>query len=110
MPGIDILASDLSRTRRISIQVKTKTAGSWHTTTGRGCAREEDPDETNFWILVDIGRDPGARPDFFVVPEWWIQNSIYVEYAAYLERHGGQRAQNPESKHAAILASQIEQW
>src|SRR4051794_1004497 len=30
MPGIDILASDVSYTRQVTIQVKTRTAGSWH--------------------------------------------------------------------------------
>jgi len=30
MPGIDVLASDLADTRGISLQVKTKTSGTWH--------------------------------------------------------------------------------
>ena len=30
MPGIDILASDAADSRRISIQVKSKSSGSWH--------------------------------------------------------------------------------
>jgi Holliday junction resolvase-like predicted endonuclease len=110
MPGIDILASNVARTRTVSIQVKTKTAGSWHTTTRRGRPREEVPDEIDFWVFVNMGRDPEARPDFFIVPAWWMENSIHVEHAAYLARHGGHRAQNPDSNHHAILLSQIEQW
>jgi len=35
MPGIDILASNADDTRRISIQVKTKTRGTWHASTPR---------------------------------------------------------------------------
>lgn len=35
MPGIDILASDLADTRRVSIQVKTKSTGSWHARASR---------------------------------------------------------------------------
>jgi Holliday junction resolvase-like predicted endonuclease len=79
MPGIDILASDVGRTRTVSIQVKTRTAGSWHTTTSRGRPRKEKRDESEFWIFVDVGRDPDVRPDFFVVPAWWMENSIHVE-------------------------------
>ena len=30
MPGIDILASNLTDSRRISIQVKTTRSGTWH--------------------------------------------------------------------------------
>jgi hypothetical protein len=110
MPDIDILASDVARTRTVSIQVKTKTTGTWHTTTRRGRPREADPDEAGFWIFVDIGRDPEARPDYFVVPAWWVENSIHVVHAAYLSRHGGQRARNPESTHHAIPVSRLEEW
>lgn len=110
MPAIDILASDVVRTRTVSLQVKTKTTGTWHTTTNRGRPRDEDPDETEFWVFVDIGRDADARPDYFVVPEWWVENSIHVEHEAYLARHGGQRARNPDSTHHAVPASRIEQW
>lgn len=110
MPDIDILASDVHRTRTVSIQVKTKTAGAWHTSTRRGRPREEDTDETEFWVFVDIGRDPGARPDYFIVPAWWVENSISVEHEAYLTRHGGRRARNPESTHHAILVSRLQDW
>lgn len=36
MPGIDILASDVADTCRISIQVKTKSSGSWQCTLPEG--------------------------------------------------------------------------
>lgn len=110
MPDIDILASNIDRTRTVAIQVKTKTAGSWHTTTRRGCPREEHPSETEFWIFVDIGREPEARPDYFIVPAWWIENSIHTEHQEYLARHGGQRAQNPKSTHHAVPLNRITQW
>lgn len=110
MPDVDILASDVERTRTVSIQVKTKTAGTWHTSIRRGRSREEKQDETEFWIFVDIGRDPESRPTFFVVPAWWMENSIYQEHQAYLDRHGGERAHNPESKHHAVPASRLAQW
>jgi hypothetical protein len=110
MPEIDILASDVQRTRTVSIQVKTKTTGTWHTSIQRGRPREEEPDETNFWIFVDIGKDPEARPSFFIVPGWWIENSIHVEHAAYLARHGGERARSAASTHHAIAVSRLKGW
>jgi hypothetical protein len=110
MPDIDILASDVQRTRTVSIQVKTKTAGTWHTSIRRGRPREEEPDEAEFWIFVDIGKDPEARPAFFIVPAWWIENSIHQEHEAYLGRHGGKRARSPESTHHAIAAPRLEAW
>jgi hypothetical protein len=110
MPEIDILASDVQRTRTVTIQVKTKTTGTWHTSIRRGRQRREEPDETNFWIFVDIGKDPEARPSYFIVPAWWIENSIHVEHAAYLARHGGERARSPASMHHAIAVSRLEGW
>ena len=110
MPEIDILASDVQRARTVAIQVKTKTAGTWQTTTRRGRPREEEPDTIEFWAFVDIGKDPDARPSFYVVPAWWMENSIHVEHQAYLARHGGTRARNPDSKHHAVAANRLEQW
>jgi hypothetical protein len=110
MPEIDILASNVERTRTVSIQVKTKTAGTWQTSIRRGRSREEKPDEAEFWIFVDIGKDPEARPGFFIVPAWWVENSIHQEHEEYLARHGGERARTPGATHHAIPASRLEEW
>lgn len=107
MPNIDILASDVEQTRTVAIQVKTKTYGTWHTTILRGEARKEPDDEARFWILVDIGRDPEMPPGFWVVPEWWIVNHIYVRYQ---EKPRGAWSRNPDSKHFAIIPKNVEQW
>ena len=110
MPDIDIYASNVDRTRMIAIQVKTKTAGSWHTDTRRGKQRDENPEESEFWVFVDIGKDPDVRPDYFVVPAWWMQNSIFTEYQAYLDQHGGQRPTTQSSTHHAIRPAVLEEW
>jgi hypothetical protein len=110
MPEIDILASDVTRRRTVAIQVKTKTAGTWQTLITRGRRRRRKPDETDFWVFVDLGKDPEVRPDYFVTPRWWIENSIYKRHQEYLVRHGGHRARTPESKHHAIPLSAIEEW
>jgi hypothetical protein len=74
MPGIDILACDITESRRISIQVKTRSAGSWHAHFGRDAAPcSEDPAEHSFWIFVDLSSDD---PEYFVAPRWWVRNNI----------------------------------
>jgi len=67
MPGIDILASDLEDTRRISIQIKTKRSGSWHARFPKDAAEcNEDPGETSYWVFVDLG---GEHPVYFIAPD-----------------------------------------
>jgi hypothetical protein len=61
-------------------------------------------------VFVEIGDDPEGRPQFFVVPELWIQADSDRAHAAYLERHGGHRARASESKHHSIETKRIEQW
>ena len=107
MPGIDVLVSDRRQTRTVVLQVKTKTSGTWHTTITRGRIRESVHDETRFWVFVDLAEQP---PAFYVVPEWWIENDIHQEHQAYLARHGGRRAQNPESKHHGIPSGRVKEW
>lgn len=110
MPNIDVLASNAEHTRTVAIQVKTKTARDWQTSTTRGAARGEDSADERFWVLVDIGKTPAQPPRYFIVPEWWVQNDIHERHAEYLARQGGQRPRNPESKHFAIRPHFVEQW
>ena len=110
MPKIDILASDVEQHRTVTIQVKTKTTGSWHSTITRGEARTEPDDEDRFWVLVDIGRDPELPPGYWVVPEWWMLNHIYVRHHEWLAEHGGQRPRNPDSKHFGIFPKNVTEW
>ena len=63
MPGIDIPASDLSDSRRVSIQVKTKRTGTWHARFPRDGAKcAEDPDVSSYWAFVDLGGEHHAIP------------------------------------------------
>jgi len=107
MPNIDILASDMEQKRTVAIQVKTKSAGTWHTSILRGEPRKKVRNETRFWILVDIGRDPEVRPDYYVVPEWWMVNHIHVRYQ---EKPRGAWSKNPDSKHFAIIPKNVAEW
>jgi Holliday junction resolvase-like predicted endonuclease len=109
MPDIDILASDVEQTRTVAIQVKTSRSGTWQTDTRRGKTRASDTADGRFWVFVDLSH-ASSPPAFYVVPEWWIQNDIHEAHQAYLDRHGGQRARNPESTHHSIKRTRIEQW
>ncbi len=108
MPGIDILASDLADSRRISIQVKSKSSGTWHARYPKDAAKSSSvPTETSFWIFVDLG---GEYPTYFVAPRWWVRNDIWQDHTAFLaryeEKHGHPRA----SGHHGIPVSRVERW
>jgi hypothetical protein len=109
MPEIDILASDVSQSRTVAIQVKTKRSGAWQTTLREWTSRVPEVAETRFWVFVDL-HGSEAQPDYFIVPEKWIQDDIQRAHGEYLKRHGGQRARTPTSKHHAIRPSRIEEW
>ena len=108
MPGIDILASDVKQARQITLQVKTRTAGTWHAQVPRDA--EQGPPlrgDSAFWAFVDLSTD---EPQYYFAPRSWIHNDIYNTHAAMLERHGGKRPHAPESKHHAITVARIQQW
>lgn len=111
MPRIDILASNRDQTKDVRIQVKTKSASSpgWQTQTTKGMPRSENPDESSYWVLVDL-REPGVAPEYYVIPEWWIQNDIHGAHQAYLARHAGIRPRTQDSKHHKIDLKRIEPW
>jgi hypothetical protein len=106
MPEIDLLACDRERARIVAIQIKTKRSGDWQTDIRKGRA-DPIPDDTHFWVLVDLGSE---RPSFYIIPEAWMQKSIYDEHQAYLARHGGHRARNPRSTHHRITNVRVHEW
>jgi hypothetical protein len=108
MPGIDILASDLTDSRRISIQVKTKSSGTWHARYPQDAAEcGEDPAGTSFWIFVDLGSE---HPAYFVAPRWWVRNNIWQVHIAYLAQYEQKHGRLRESGHHGIPVSRIGQW
>lgn len=108
MPGIDVIASDADHVRRVTIQVKTRTSGTWHARVPRD-AQQSLPvdDESAFWVFVDLSAE---SPAYLVAPRWWIRNDIFETHTAFLARHGGVRPMSPESSHHAITLARIEQW
>lgn len=110
MPEIDVIASDKEQNRTVMIQVKTKSGSSsgWQTQTTRGkCAPY--PEESRFWILVDLD-EIGSAPSYYIIPEWWMLNDIYEAHQTYLNQHGGTRPVKRESKHHKIERRRVEQW
>jgi hypothetical protein len=80
-----MLACDITKSRRISIQVKTRHTGTWHTRYPRDAAPcSEDLKEDSFWIFVDLSAE---YPDYFVAPRWWVRNDIWKHDTAYLVRY-----------------------
>lgn len=108
MPGIDILASDVDHMRQISLQVKTRTAGTWHAQVPRDAQQGPPvPEESAFWAFVDLS---GDEPGYYFAPRSWVLNDIFDTHAAFLARHGGIRPHTRDSKHHAITVARIQQW
>jgi hypothetical protein len=112
MPGIDILASDLVDSQRISIQVKTKTthrhSGAWHARFPRDAEEGPvDPLESSFWIFVDLGVE---SPSYFIVPRSWMRNDIWQQHTDYLRRYEETRGYARQSDHHGIQTKRVEQW
>ncbi len=108
MPGIDILASDVDHERKITLQVKTRTAGTWHAQVPRDAQQgPRMPDESAFWAFVDLS---GDQPRYYFAPRSWIRNDIFESHAAFIVRHGGTRPVTPASTNHAITDVRIEQW
>ena len=111
MPKIDLIACNEGQSRTIHIQVKAKRGGNtWHSSIVHGKRITAPPvDETDFWVFVDLG-DLNVSPRYWVVPDWWIRDDIYRTHQAYLDRHGGTRPGNPDSKHHSINESRLTEW
>jgi hypothetical protein len=112
MPKIDIIACNQDQSRTVHIQVKSKHSRTWQTSIVGAEEMVEPSDplaETVFWVFVDLG-NLDAPPRYWIVPSWWIRNNIYQTHNAYLARHGGTRARNPNSKHHAIDERRVAAW
>lgn len=104
MPAIDGFASDRDQCRIVYLQIKTKTGDDWQTSTKRGTRRMPADNEERFWIFVDIAK---PTPEYFVVPEWWIQSWLFES-----TRHAVARrlAEGSTSTHARVTRKALEEW
>ncbi len=110
MPKIDLIACNQDQSRTIHIQVKTKRGGrNWHASTVGASQMSPRPDETNFWVFVDLGAIDGS-PRCWIVPDWWVRDDIYIADQAYRSRFGGHRARSDESTHHSNDESRLAEW
>lgn len=93
--------------KKYKVTTRTKKSGTWQTSIDYGVKRAENKNETEYWVFVDISRDPAA---FYIVPLWWIQNDIHKVHSEYLEKNDGKRVKNNQSKHHSINKKRIEKW
>ena len=70
MPKIDIMASNLDQSRMVTIQVKTKRFGTWHTSIDEGRPCEPKLPETAFWVFIDIGSSKHHAIDEKRIKQW----------------------------------------
>lgn len=106
MPGIDLLAANLADTRRISVQVKAKSSGTWHARFPKDAAScGEDPAETSYWIFVNLGGDHRA---YYIAPRWWVRNDIWK--TAYLARYEQKHGEPRQSDHHGIPVHRVQAW
>jgi hypothetical protein len=106
LPGMDIIASNVEKTRKAFIQVKTKITGTWQTTNNKGMKRNPAPNDRNFWVFVDIKPE---NPDYYIVPEWWIQNDIHEACEKDPRKLKENKAQT-KAEHHSIGDDRIRKW
>ena len=105
MPGMDILASNLKNTRTVSIQVKTRRVGTWHTSGEEG---RHPPKARHFWLFVEL--NTGGSPGYYIVPDRWMRADIRRLYEPYMRRYKKEKGSPRKSKHQKITTQQIARW
>lgn len=106
---IDIVADNHDKSRSIFLRVKSKRGRVWQSSIMDGQPMMPKSDELNFWAFVSLG-NYGEHPRFWVVPNWWIKNDIYLAHQEYLKKHGGTRPVTPDSTHHSIDESRLSEW
>ena len=91
----------------VHVRVKTRTGGTWQGSTRDADENPAPPAVPTFWCFVDLST---PRPAFYVVPDEWMRRDIFVDHQRYLRRHGGTRAESPDSEHHAIELPRITMW
>ena len=92
--------------RELTFIVKSRTSGTWQGTINDGYARPPRRSGV-LWIFVDLEPIP---PEFYLVPDDWMRRDIHEAHQEYLRRHGGERAQSPDSTHHAIQTHRVAAW
>jgi hypothetical protein len=80
---------DSAHDRSIETRVKKKIARHLATEHRTRDSQTRTDKVDAFSVLVDLG---ATHPEFYVVPEWWMENDIYEAHQEYLAQHRGHRA------------------
>ena len=104
-----IVLVGIAPTQVVKLIVKSRRRGTWHASVRDGAPTAVRKHETTFWVLVDLSFGPND-PSYFVVPDWWMINSIFEVHEAFLASHGGERPRTPGSDHHGIALDRIERW
>ena len=62
---------------------------------------------TETYVLVDV---TGGKRDFYVVPGEELRHGVRQRHQEFMDKHGGTRPRNPDSKHAAVEPIHVETW
>jgi hypothetical protein len=80
-PRTDILAQRLDPPLVAAIQVKTRLTGDFQV--GKSGEKAAPADSNEWYVLVSL-REPGERPDFYVVPRNHMSAFIYVGFRRWV--------------------------
>ena len=103
----EIIARGPGSNRDVVIMVRARTRGDWQAQASAGRVREPEAESSRFWIMVDLFAD---ATNYYVVPEWWIQNDIHDKHQQYLAHHGGTRPLNEKSDTTKIETKRVVEW
>jgi len=109
MPKIDILASNVEQSRIIRLQVKAQKKGTWHCSNDDGKKCNRTPNETKYWIFVDLSKE-GMPPDYYIVPNWWFQNDVYEKKRDYDAKKKKLGESISPSKHHSVNVKRVIDW
>ncbi len=123
VPGYDVIATDVEM-NSVPIQVKTCSRGTWQFSGDKLLRIEYDPgtgqqkvkgvrDKTHpelIYVFVSLGDGSEKKDRFFICTKREFLDVVRDHYAAYLEKKGGRRPRNPESRHTALLVSDLERF
>ncbi len=108
--GIDILASNATATRQIAIQVKTNQGSKPEWVLNEKA--EGFYADNLFYVFVNL-KNPGERPDFFVVPSGVVADFIKREHQEWLGtpgKRGQSHKDNPVRQFRDPERQFLERW
>lgn len=90
---------------RRRVRVKTRTSGTWQTSTTEGLIDPPHPPVPTWWAFVDLSVTP-AR--IYIADDRAVRQNIWAHHGEYLQRHGDRRPISEHSTHHAISLARVE--